>query len=111
QMTSKYFVEYTEIEVKNFRVTLLQLMGNVKKSIAERLRHQRQYDRRVNKRPMKTKKSKVDTGKAIDAGLVVIEISGTESEVPDESNRSRNDIDTDDPDIRPIYDEEPMVEV
>ncbi|GKG62156.1 hypothetical protein Tco_0632060, partial [Tanacetum coccineum] len=35
---------------------------------------------------MKTKKSKVDTGKALDAGLVVIEISGTESEVPDESN-------------------------
>ncbi|GJY37341.1 hypothetical protein Tco_0422719 [Tanacetum coccineum] len=36
--------------VKHFRDTLLQHMGNVKKSVAERTRHQRQYDRRVNKR-------------------------------------------------------------
>nr|GFA65201.1 hypothetical protein [Tanacetum cinerariifolium] len=32
QMTEKYFVEYTRIEVKHFRDTLLQHMGNVKKS-------------------------------------------------------------------------------
>ncbi|GJT01865.1 hypothetical protein Tco_0823034 [Tanacetum coccineum] len=32
--------------VKHFRDTLLQHMGNVKKSVAERTRHQRQYDRR-----------------------------------------------------------------
>ncbi|GJT64233.1 hypothetical protein Tco_1015713 [Tanacetum coccineum] len=41
QMTDKYFVEYTRIEVKYFRDTLLQHMGNVKKSVAERTRHQR----------------------------------------------------------------------
>ncbi|GKE81920.1 hypothetical protein Tco_1551920 [Tanacetum coccineum] len=29
-------------------------MGNVKKSVAERTRHQRQYDRRVNKRQLQT---------------------------------------------------------
>ncbi|GKC57360.1 hypothetical protein Tco_1084958 [Tanacetum coccineum] len=46
QMTDKYFVEYTRIEVKHFRDTLLQHTGNVKKSIAERTRHQRQYDKR-----------------------------------------------------------------
>ncbi|GKF37951.1 hypothetical protein Tco_0114709, partial [Tanacetum coccineum] len=46
QVTDKYFVEYTGIEVKHFRDTLLQHMGNVKKSVAERTRHQRQYDRR-----------------------------------------------------------------
>ncbi|GKD56306.1 hypothetical protein Tco_1289693 [Tanacetum coccineum] len=45
------------------------------KSVAERTRHQRQYDRRLNKRQMQTQESKIDT------------------------------------DIRPIYDEEPMVEV
>ncbi|GJY02456.1 hypothetical protein Tco_0360608 [Tanacetum coccineum] len=55
QMTDKYFVEYTGIEVKHFRDTLLQHMGNVKKSVAERTRHQRQYERRVNKRHMQTK--------------------------------------------------------
>ncbi|GJZ23805.1 hypothetical protein Tco_0561264 [Tanacetum coccineum] len=50
-------------------------------------------------------------GKALDADLVVTESSMTKSEVQDESSRSGNDTDTDDADIRPIYDEEPMVEV
>nr|GFB11019.1 hypothetical protein [Tanacetum cinerariifolium] len=35
---------------------------------------------------------------------------GTESEVQDESSRLGNDTDTDDADIKPIYDEEPMNE-
>ncbi|GJZ17881.1 hypothetical protein Tco_0554004 [Tanacetum coccineum] len=35
--------------------------GNVKKFVAERTRHQRQYDRRVNKRQMQTQESKIDT--------------------------------------------------
>ncbi|GKB46657.1 hypothetical protein Tco_0897410 [Tanacetum coccineum] len=82
-----YFVEYTGIEVKQFRDTLLQYMGNVKKSVAER------------------------TCKALDADLVVTESSGTESEVQDDNNRSRNDTDDDDAYIKSIYDEEPMVEV
>ncbi|GJX79988.1 hypothetical protein Tco_0328137 [Tanacetum coccineum] len=74
QMTNKYFVEYTRIEVQ-------------------------------------TQKSKIDTGKALDADLVVIESSGTKLEMQDESSRSGNDTDTDDADIRPIYDEEPMAKV
>ncbi|GJX07809.1 hypothetical protein Tco_0195741 [Tanacetum coccineum] len=111
QMTDKYFVEYIGIEVKHFRDTLLQHMGNVKNSVAERTRHQRQYDRRVNKRKMQTQESKIDTGKPVDADLVVTKSSGTESKVQDESSRSGNDTDTDDADIRPIYDEEPMAEV
>ncbi|GJT06133.1 hypothetical protein Tco_0840595 [Tanacetum coccineum] len=56
-------------------------MGNVKKSITERTRHQRQYDRRVNKRQMQTQESKVDTSKGLDA------------------------------DIRPVYDGDPMAEI
>nr|GEW20464.1 hypothetical protein [Tanacetum cinerariifolium] len=51
-------------------------MGNVKKSIAERTRHQRQCDKRVNKRRMQMQESKVDLGKALDVGLVVMESSG-----------------------------------
>ncbi|GKD14207.1 hypothetical protein Tco_1198614 [Tanacetum coccineum] len=86
-------------------------MGNVKKSVAERIRHQRQYERRVNKRHMQTQESKIDTGKALDNGLVVMESNGTESKVQDDSNRSGNDTDVDDAYIRPIYNEEPMVEV
>ncbi|GKB02929.1 hypothetical protein Tco_0831018 [Tanacetum coccineum] len=36
-------------------------MGNVKKSVAKITRHQRQYDRWVNKRQMQTQESKIDT--------------------------------------------------
>ncbi|GKC75499.1 hypothetical protein Tco_1126273 [Tanacetum coccineum] len=59
----------------------------------------------------RTHESKVDLGKALDVGLVVMESSGTKSEVQDTSSRLGNDTDTDDADIRPIYDEEPMVDV
>ncbi|GJV48075.1 hypothetical protein Tco_1438287 [Tanacetum coccineum] len=69
------------------------------------------YDRRVNKRQLQTQESKIDTGKAVDANLVVIESSGTESEVKDDNSRSGNDTDADDVDIRPIYDEEPLAEI
>nr|GEV94314.1 hypothetical protein [Tanacetum cinerariifolium] len=93
-----------------FRETLLQHMSNVKKSVAERTRHQRQYDRRVNKRQMQTQESKIDIGKAVDDDLVVTESNGIESKVKDNSSSSGNDIDADDADIRPIYDEEPMAE-
>ncbi|GJR91203.1 hypothetical protein Tco_0215214 [Tanacetum coccineum] len=94
--------------IKHFRDTLLQHMGNVKKSVAETTHHQRQYDRRVNKRQMQTQKSKIDTGKAVDDDLVVKKSSGIESEVQDDNNMSWNDTDANDADIRPIYDEEPM---
>nr|GEW00192.1 ribonuclease H-like domain-containing protein [Tanacetum cinerariifolium]GEW13229.1 ribonuclease H-like domain-containing protein [Tanacetum cinerariifolium] len=85
--TNKYFVAYTRIEVKHFRDTLLQRMGNVKKSVFERARHQRQYDRRVNKRLMQTQESKIDMGKAVNDDLVVTESSGTESEAQDDNSR------------------------
>ncbi|GJX09852.1 hypothetical protein Tco_0199711 [Tanacetum coccineum] len=86
-------------------------MGNVKKFVAERKRHKRQYDRRVNKRQMQTQESKIDMGKAMDVDLVVTESSGTKSEVQDKSSRSGNDAYTDDVDIIPIYDKEPMAKV
>ncbi|GKC74725.1 hypothetical protein Tco_1120608 [Tanacetum coccineum] len=111
QITNKYFAEYTGIKVKQFRDTLLQHMGNVNKSVAERTCHQRQYDGRVNKRQMQTQESKVDMGKALDAHLVVIKSSGTESIMQDTSSKSEKHTYADDADIRPIYDEEPMTEV
>ncbi|GJS99498.1 hypothetical protein Tco_0820668 [Tanacetum coccineum] len=74
-----YFVEYTGIEVKHFRDTLLQHMGNVKKSVAERIHHQRHI--------------------------------GQTPTCEDDNSRSGNDTYADDANIRPIYDEEPMVEI
>nr|GFC03733.1 hypothetical protein [Tanacetum cinerariifolium] len=111
QMTEKYFVEYTGIEVKHFRDTLLQHMENVKKFVFERAHHQIQYDRRVNKRLMQTQESKIDMGKAVNDDLVVTESNGTESEVQDDNSGPGNDTDADNADIKPIYDEEPMDKV
>ncbi|GJZ54303.1 hypothetical protein Tco_0609188 [Tanacetum coccineum] len=54
---------------------------------------------------------KIETFTALDAGLVVIESSGTESRKQDTSIRSGNDTNVDDADIIPVYDKEPMVEV
>nr|GEW01632.1 putative F-box domain-containing protein [Tanacetum cinerariifolium] len=93
------------------RDTLLQHMGNVKKSVFERARHQRQFDRRVNKRLMQTQESKIDMGKAVNDDLVVTKSSGTESEVHDDNSRSGNDTDADDTIIRSIYDKEQMAKV
>ncbi|GJZ65224.1 hypothetical protein Tco_0621920, partial [Tanacetum coccineum] len=68
-------------------------MGNVKKSVSERTRHQRQYNRRVNKRQLQTQESKIDPGKAVDNGLVVMRSNEIESKVQDDSSRSGNDTD------------------
>ncbi|GKB34742.1 hypothetical protein Tco_0879684 [Tanacetum coccineum] len=86
QMTDKYFAEYTRIKVKQFRETLLQHMSN-------------------------TQESKINMGKALDAGLVVKESSGTESRKQDTSSKPGNDAYTDNADIKPVYDEEPMPKV
>ncbi|GJW67171.1 hypothetical protein Tco_0121595 [Tanacetum coccineum] len=108
---ASFWVINRQIEVKQFRETLLQHMSNIKKFVAERTRHQRQYDRRVNKRQMQMQENKVDLGKALDADLFVTESSGTESGKQDTSSKSGNDTDADDAYIIPIYDEEPMAEV
>ncbi|GJR54454.1 hypothetical protein Tco_1404975 [Tanacetum coccineum] len=112
QMTEKYFAEYTGIEVKQFRETLLLHMGNVKKSLAERTCHKRQYDRRMNERQMQSKESKVVSSKALNASLVVTACSGTKSYKHDTSSSSRNYIThVADADIRPVKDKEPIAEV
>ncbi|GJT17992.1 hypothetical protein Tco_0876698 [Tanacetum coccineum] len=110
-MTCNYFLQYTQLTIPEFRDTLIQHMESVKKSIDERAQHKREYDSWVNERQIQTTEGKVDTGKAVDASLVNTESIGTESKEQDTSSRSGNDAHADDADIRPIYDEEPMVEV
>nr|GEV39490.1 hypothetical protein [Tanacetum cinerariifolium] len=87
-------------------------MGNVKKSVAQRTRHKRQYDRRMKKRQMQSRESKVVSSKALDASLVVIECSGTKSDVHITSSSLGTYIThIVDADIRPINDQEPFAEV
>nr|GEZ44330.1 hypothetical protein [Tanacetum cinerariifolium] len=56
---------------------------------------------------MQTQESKIDTGKVVDANLVVTKSSGIESEVQDDNSKSGNDTNADDAYIRRIYNEEP----
>ncbi|GJW73190.1 hypothetical protein Tco_0132560 [Tanacetum coccineum] len=112
QMTEKYFAEYTRIEVRQFRDSLIQHMKSVKKSIDERAQLKRQYDRRVNKRLMQMQESKVVSSKALDASLVVTECSGTKSDEHITSSSSGTYIThVVDADIRPVNDQVPSAEV
>ncbi|GJX33805.1 hypothetical protein Tco_0245362 [Tanacetum coccineum] len=83
-----YFLQYTQLEIPEFRDTLIQHIESVKKSIDKRALHKREYDIWVNERQMQTTEGKVDTGKAIDATLVNTESIGTESKEQDTSSRS-----------------------
>nr|GEV78432.1 retrovirus-related Pol polyprotein from transposon TNT 1-94 [Tanacetum cinerariifolium] len=107
-MTRKYFIAYTRTKVQQFHDTLIQHMESVKRSIDERALYKREYDNRVNDRQMQIKEGKVDTSKALDASLVDIENSRTKSREHDTSSSLGNDVDVDDADIRPIYDEDPI---
>ncbi|GJW81648.1 hypothetical protein Tco_0145623 [Tanacetum coccineum] len=103
EMTEMLFAEYTGIQVKQFREILLLHMGNVKKYVAERTRHKRQYDRRMNERLMQSRESKVVSSKALDASLVVTECSGTKSDKHITSSSSGTYIThVVDADIRPV---------
>ncbi|GJU56964.1 hypothetical protein Tco_1234730 [Tanacetum coccineum] len=105
-MTRNYFLEYTRLDIPEFRDTLIQNMDYVKKSIEKRALHKMEYDSRVNERLMQTTEEKVDSSKAMDTSLVIIESNGTESQKQDTSSRPGNDAHINDADIRPIYNEE-----
>ncbi|GJV71930.1 putative ribonuclease H-like domain-containing protein [Tanacetum coccineum] len=112
EMTEKLFAEYTRIQVKQFRETLLLHMANVKKSVAERTHHKRQYDRRMKERQIQSRESKVVSSKALDASLVVTECSGTKSDEHITSSSSGTYIThVVDADIRPVNDQVPSAEV
>ncbi|GJU99414.1 hypothetical protein Tco_1328685 [Tanacetum coccineum] len=51
-MTRNYFLEYTRLDIPEFRDTLIQNMDYVKKSIEKRALHKIEYDSRVNERLM-----------------------------------------------------------
>ncbi|GJV93092.1 hypothetical protein Tco_1540905 [Tanacetum coccineum] len=80
-------------------------------SCSESEEQQMQLIQDKSKESCMTTEEKVDSSKALDASLVIIESNGTESQEQDTSSRSGNDAHVDDADIRPIYNEEPMAEV
>ncbi|GJU86222.1 hypothetical protein Tco_1293768 [Tanacetum coccineum] len=108
----KFFAECTRIQVTQFKETLLLHMGNVKKSVAERTHHKRQYDKRMNERQMQSRESRDVSSKALDASLVVTECSRTKSDEHITSSRSGTYIThVMDADIRPVNDQVLSAEV
>ncbi|GJU42188.1 hypothetical protein Tco_1195145 [Tanacetum coccineum] len=89
EMTEKLFAEYTGIQVKQFRETLLLHMANVKKSVAERTHHKRQYNRRMKERQIGTKSDEHITSSSL--GTYITHVV--------------------DADIRPVNDQVPSAEV
>nr|GEW20035.1 hypothetical protein [Tanacetum cinerariifolium] len=73
-----------------------------RESILERAKHKREYDSRKNERQMQSKEGKINSSKALDADLLVTEISRTESEKHHTSSRSGNDTHVEDADIKPM---------
>ncbi|GJR60729.1 hypothetical protein Tco_1502891 [Tanacetum coccineum] len=69
------------------------------------------FSKSVDERQMQMQEGKVDTVKVLDASLIVMESSGTESEKHNTSSRSGNETYAENADIRPVNDKEPMVEV
>nr|GEX96094.1 ribonuclease H-like domain-containing protein [Tanacetum cinerariifolium] len=89
EMTKVLFAEYTRIIVKQFKETLLLHMRNVKKSVAERTRHKRHYDRRMNERQMQSRENEHITSSS--SGTYITHVV--------------------DADIRPVNDQVPSAEV
>ncbi|GKA38453.1 hypothetical protein Tco_0731004 [Tanacetum coccineum] len=74
--------------------------------------HKREYDSKVNERQMQSKEGKVDSSKALDAGLVVTECSGTKSAKQVTSSSSGNYIiHVVNADIRLVNDQRAFAEV
>ncbi|GJT24433.1 hypothetical protein Tco_0894370 [Tanacetum coccineum] len=112
-MTRNKFLQYTRLDIPEFRDTLIQHMESVKKSIGERAQHKMEYESRVNERQIQTTEEMTTTSNALDAlnaSSVIIESNGTESKEQDTSSRSGNDAHVDNADIRLIYNEEPFAE-
>ncbi|GJX10736.1 hypothetical protein Tco_0200595 [Tanacetum coccineum] len=110
-MIHKYFLAYTQTEVRQFRDTLFQHMESLQGSIQERAKHIREYDIRVTERLMQSKEGKVDSSKALNDGLIVSESNETESERHVSSSRSGKDTHAEDADINSVNDKQPMAEV
>ncbi|GKB73119.1 hypothetical protein Tco_0934531 [Tanacetum coccineum] len=64
-MTRTYFLQYTQLAILEFRVTLIQHMESIKKSIDKRAKHKEEYNSWVNERQMQTIEDKGMMQKAV----------------------------------------------
>ncbi|GKB72887.1 hypothetical protein Tco_0934299 [Tanacetum coccineum] len=101
--TRRDFKDYTHMEAKTFKETIIQNMNSIEQCIVERTNHEQELQNGL--------KSKIVSDKENDQGL-----KNQSNTSGDESSRSRNECNDkstsgDDTGIRPSYDTEPMVEV
>ncbi|GJT03318.1 hypothetical protein Tco_0824487 [Tanacetum coccineum] len=86
-------------------------MESLNSNSQEKELHQLQQMQDKAKESCMSKEGKVDSSKALDAGLVVTESNETESERHVLSSRFENDTHAEDVDIKPVNDNEPMAKV
>lgn len=112
QMTEKSFAEYSGMEVDMFRVTLLQLMGDVMEHVEERAKHKMKYDDKVKAHRVQSSDGIAYLGKVSDVGSVITECKGSESDKIDTTGNlvpcATHDIDAE---FRPINEQESCAEV
>ncbi|GJV44585.1 hypothetical protein Tco_1429121 [Tanacetum coccineum] len=80
-------------------------------AMIRKAQHKQENNRKVNDRVMQSKEGKVDSSKALDAGLVVTESNETKSERHVSSSRSGKDTHAEDADINSVNDKQPLAEV
>ncbi|GKE15413.1 hypothetical protein Tco_1422990 [Tanacetum coccineum] len=126
------FNAYTTMEVQTFKETIIQNMDSIAQCIVESTRHEQELQKRLKRlnesqvqiqecTVQKVQSSVTSSGDEISSGIVSDEGNDQSSDIQsntsgDESSRSWNECkdkstSVDDTDIRPIYDEEPMIEV
>ena len=111
-MTKKCFANFTRIEVDVFRVTLLQLMGNVKEYIEERAKHEPKYEDKVKACEVQSSDGMVDSGKTLDVGSAVTKCKGSETAKLDTTRSSVTLVTHDmNADFRPAKEQESCAEV
>ncbi|GJX55206.1 hypothetical protein Tco_0285103 [Tanacetum coccineum] len=112
----KGVLKYGELRMKESEVKAIK---ETKKLLNKAIPHEHKIEKSfklqskdVQINPMQMQEGKIDMGKALDAGLVVIESSVTTSDKQDTGSKSGNNTThVVDADTRPVNDQEPLAEV
>ncbi|GJR55628.1 hypothetical protein Tco_1406149 [Tanacetum coccineum] len=112
EIKKNFKLQSKDVQINPVQAVGTNLVGTESSGIkSENNSSENALSKSVNQTQMQMQEGKVDMGKALVVGLVDTESSGTKSDKQDTISRSGNDIDADDADIKPVYDEKRMAEV
>ncbi|GKB01164.1 retrovirus-related pol polyprotein from transposon TNT 1-94 [Tanacetum coccineum] len=127
QEVRKNFKDYTHMEAQTLQDTIIQNMNSIEQCMVERASHGQELKitlNKLNERQLQIQQCEVQqvqssfTSSGDETSSGIISDKGNDQSLENQSNtsgdsssKSGNDAHVDDADIRPIYDEEPLVEV